>query len=655
MKTEAISASEMKAIDKNAVYFGMSPLQLMENAGACVSDVIFNYLNPGGRSQILKTADSANDWVIFFAGLGNNGGDTFVAARHLSGQDIRSMIILLGEKAHIKTEESQKNYALLEHDKNVSLFEIRSESELENFFLENEKIIGSDSCGNSRIVLVDGIFGTGFLGPAKGLEKKAIDLIHSQKKNKNVFVLSVDIPSGLEPEPKIKSARHSRSKDSIVVADATVTFHQMKTFLQAKDAAVYTGKIFVKPIGIPFAADVCFGPGNLENLYVRDKKSHKGDSGKVLIIGGGPYTGAPALAGMAALKAGADIVTVAVPKPAFEAVAAFSPNLIVKKLSADILCDADLPVLSVLIAAHDAVVIGPGLGADPKTISTVSKIIPLCKKVIADADALQPEIFEIIQKLKLQTKLPKNKDPAKEESEESKPEKTRTEKAGMEKTEIILTPHRGEFLRILKYLKFPKAEKFEESDLEELVLDVCRRLDVTLLLKGPTDLISDGKRIRRNLTGNPAMSVGGTGDVLSGIAGGLFTKNSAFESAGCAAFVCGCAGDQAFLKAGNSLLATDVILEIPDVFIQASGSDFQQKKNESGKNKRTSKQNTDSSKQNTDSDSKDGTENEISEESEMDEDRQEKLMEIMKRIKPKSQKSKIPPKHPNPEKNLFMK
>ena len=137
----------------------------------------------------------------------------------------------------------------------------------------------------------------------------------------------------------------------------TVTFHRPKPGLK--------GSVKVVDIGIPSEAEFFVGPGDLWLVGKRTPESHKGDSGRILVIGGGPYTGAPALSALAALRAGADIVTVATPKSAAKTISCFSPNLIVQELTADHLCPEDMSVLEDQIARHDVVVMGMGLGRHP--------------------------------------------------------------------------------------------------------------------------------------------------------------------------------------------------------------------------------------------------------------------------------------------------
>ncbi|HPA97853.1 MAG TPA: NAD(P)H-hydrate dehydratase, partial [Methanothrix sp.] len=222
---------------------------------------------------------------------------------------------------------------------------------------------------------------------------------------------------------------------------------------------------------------------------------------------------------LAALRAGADIVTVAAPKEAARAISGFSPNLIVAPLSKDRLRPQDLDLLKELIARHDVVVMGMGLGREPETEQALSEIIPLCSKTVIDADALLSEL------------------PLKG----------------------IVTPHAGEFQRIsgISLSDLPYRARIEP------VRGYAREKDLVVLLKGNVDLISDGEVVRANATGNPGMTVGGTGDVLAGITAAFYARASPLRAAVAAAFVNGRAGDLAYLERDYGMMATDVIEKIP--------------------------------------------------------------------------------------------
>ena len=458
-----ISAEEMTALDTNCRYFGLLPLQLMENAGAALARAV--------------TARAKGKSIAIVAGRGNNGGDAFVAARHLVGFDVT--VYLLGRSRDIATEEAKRNWEILErlgYDQHEVM---------------DSKDLPLEKCD----LIIDAIFGTGVRGSVRGLEALAIEAINSSGKP----VISVDVPSGL-------------GTNQVVRADVVVTFHRPKPDM--------TGNVVVADIGIPQAAEFFVGKGDLWLMGRRSQESHKGDSGRILVIGGGPYTGAPALSAMAALRAGADIVTVAAPKAAAQTISGYSPNLIVQQLSADHLCLDDLTILEEQIARHDVVVMGMGLGRHEETIATLAKIMPLCKKPVIDADALQPD-------------LP---------------------------LRGIVTPHAGEFKRI-------SGVALVDLDYRERVEPLkvyAREKGLVVLLKGKVDLISDGEVVRANTTGNPGMTVGGTGDVLAGITAAFYARSSALRAATAAAFVNGRAGDLVYPEKQFGMVATDVIEKIPE-------------------------------------------------------------------------------------------
>jgi NAD(P)H-hydrate epimerase len=242
----------------------------------------------------------------------------------------------------------------------------------------------------------------------------------------------------------------------------------------------------------------------------------------VLIIGGGPFTGAPTFAAMAALRSGVDIVTVASPKA--EIIAGFSPNLIIREVGTGRITLKDVETLIDLIAQHDSVVLGPGLGVDPETTKAVSKLISASDNLTLDADGLNA----------LAT-------------------------AEYKADSITVTPHQGEFSALT-------GETTPNSLQEkiEAVKTFSREWNVITLLKGRIDIISDGTTYRLNKTGNAGMTVGGTGDVLAGLVGAFSTRLSKIQAASTAAYLNGCAGDLAFSRFGYSLLATDVIDCIPN-------------------------------------------------------------------------------------------
>ncbi|MCD5425719.1 MAG: NAD(P)H-hydrate dehydratase [Methanosarcinaceae archaeon] len=475
----------MNAIDLNCKYLGLSPIQLMESAGCRLS------------IEIKQTIDDLKlNSIIFIAGKGNNGGDAFVAARHLSYyENLEIKVIILTNSSQIKTKESKINYNLLKHCP-IKIIEITDSIELNQYNLKTD-------------ILIDAIFGTGIKGKVKGIEAIAIDKINDS----DSFIISVDVPSGFNTNKSVKSNK-------------IITFHSVKEGFDKLDG------VTTVPIGVCKDAETFVGIGNLKNLNIRKKDSHKGNSGRILIIGGGAYTGAPVLSAYAALRAGADIVTLAVPKSIADTVKGFSPNLIVRELSSNRLCQNDIPLIKELIESHSVVIIGMGMGNDSEIGKTINVIIPLCKKIVIDADALLNDYFS-----KKHNQIKKNK-------------------------EIIITPHSKEFERI-SGIKI--SQDFNKK--ANQVMEFSKNNGIITLLKGNIDVISDGATIIFNKTGNPGMTVGGTGDVLAGIVGTLFAVNSGFNAASCGAFINGIAGDMAFKTHGFGLVATDVIDNIGKALI----------------------------------------------------------------------------------------
>lgn len=481
MKTDEISepgitASEMRRIDANCKNIGLIPLQLMENAGMYVARAV--------------RARSDHGTIIVLAGTGNNGGDGFVAARHIL--EYNPKILLLGRARDIATDEAHHNWQILQN-LGADIHEIRDSSELVEMDVD---------------VIIDAMLGTGVRGSIREPVSSAIGMINAS----DAFVISVDVPSGFNPDYLEQS----------VHADLTITFHRMKAGLSGHPEI--TGEIEVADIGIPARAERFVGIGDLPPE--RFAASHKGDNGRVLVIGGGAFTGAPALTALAALRTGADWVTVAAPRNIAKVIAGFSPNMIVHPLSGRYLVCDDIEAINALIRKHDAVVIGMGLGRESKTTKAVSEIIrsnPDARFTI-DADALHA----------LRMPLP--------------------ERA----VEPIITPHASEFQRLGGKVSADLDERCE------LVLDFSARNRAVTLLKGDIDVISDGRHVRTNHTGNAGMTVGGTGDVLAGVVGAIFAKHDALAAASAGAFITGTAGDLAFLEFEYGLLATDVIECIPE-------------------------------------------------------------------------------------------
>jgi len=277
----------------------------------------------------------------------------------------------------------------------------------------------------------------------------------------------------------------------------------------------------------------------LKNVYKeRPRDSKKYDFGLLLVIGGSDfYSGSPALSAMAAFKTGVDMVRIIAPKRAADIIASFSPNLAAYPLEGKWLERKHLATLiamteSAKVVAHGktAVVIGGGMGRSEETQKAILEYLAKVQvPVVIDADAIhalgeKPELIS--------------------------------------GRNFLITPHTYEFFVLTgkEVYKLPEEEKIK------LVFQEAARLQTTILLKGAIDIISDGKEVALNRTGCPYLTVGGTGDTLSGIAGVLLARGINVFEAGCAAaYINGLAGELASKKLGESLTATDLINEISNV------------------------------------------------------------------------------------------
>ncbi len=469
-----LTSERMAAVDKNAMSLGVTPGRLMENAGAAL-----------GREASREDPDDA----LVLAGTGNNGGDALVAARFLS-RESEVTTVLLGRASRIRTEEARSNWKVL------------VASEEDTLELGDSTALGDIDFGVD--VVVDGMLGVGVSGALREPVASAVELINGS----DARVVSADVPTGVDPDTKEPS-------DERVEADSVVAFHDEKPVHDSLGA-----RVVVADIGIPDAAEGFVGEGDL-TLLRRDPDSHKGDHGRVLVVGGGPYTGAPALTALAVVRAGGDLVEVIAPEGAAEAVASYSPNLITTALEGERLNPAHVEAVVDRAEEADVTVVGPGLGAADETLRAVRDILPRLDRGVVDADALR-EIG-----------------------------------TARDDADIIATPHAGELGRHVD--EVPDGWRERRGVVEEF----SRETGVVTLLKGHYDVVSDGETTRVSRTGNPGMTVGGTGDVLAGVCGSLAARLDAFDAACVGAFANGRAGDAVAEERGYGMTATDLIEALP--------------------------------------------------------------------------------------------
>ncbi|MFC3476639.1 NAD(P)H-hydrate dehydratase [Halobacterium litoreum] len=468
-----ITSDRMAAVDRNAEAVGVPRKQLMESSGNAVA------------REVREVADAGAS-VAIVAGRGNNGGDAFVAARFLDDYD--ATVHLLGRPESIATDISRENWDALE----AGEYDARAVTDSQSLDLGDPDVI------------VDAVLGTGVSGAPREPEATAIEAVNDA----DAAVVAVDVPSGMDADT-------GETPGVAVDADRVVTFHDTKPALADRD------DVTVADIGIPEAAELFVGPGDLLQLE-RDPHAHKGDFGRVLVVGGGPYTGAPALSAQAALRAGADLAYLAVPDEVADPIRGYSENLIVDSLVGTRLVPEHVPELLARAEDVDVVVLGPGLGDADGTLTAVREFLAdYDGKAVVDADALQV--------------VP-----------------------GVETdADLVCTPHQGE----LADMGGPKADDWEER--ADAVESFAAELGHTLLVKGAYDVVSDGETTRANRTGNPGMTVGGTGDVLAGATGALFSTLDAVDAAGVGAYANGAAGDRVVDEQRYGLLATDLLDALP--------------------------------------------------------------------------------------------
>jgi len=490
---EVITSREMRALEVNAEYCGVSLLQLMENAGRNVALEI--------ASRFPKEQK-----IAIFCGLGGNGGDGFVAARHLLSQGFKVSVILAGKAKDIRHEAALKNWCALQPlRESIQIQEVTDSSAIPKVDAE---------------VVVDALLGTGTKGKLKSPITQIVEYINALA----AFKIAVDVPTGIDSDT-------GEVLGTAVKANVTVTFHKAKTGLRA--AKKYVGELIVRDIGVPHEMEKIAGPGDVLLVKkTRAASAHKGDFGRLLVIGGSKvFSGAPALVSLAALRTGADIVYLAAPAKTAYAVSSMSPDMITLKLKGDHLSASNMTALQPYLETVDAVVMGPGLGTHVETRDFVKECVSAIestgKPLLLDADGLKA-----FAEFKRQLKVP-----------------------------LVLTPHAGEYATLTGR---KLSEKLEERIAE--VQETAAELKAVVLLKGQVDVVCDAKRVKLNYTGNPGMTVGGTGDVLSGIVGALLAqKADPFEAAVAGAFVNGAAGDFVADNIGYHMVATDLLEWIPRV------------------------------------------------------------------------------------------
>ncbi|MFQ5672695.1 MAG: NAD(P)H-hydrate dehydratase [Nitrospinales bacterium] len=508
------TAGEMQAIDRFTIEdCGIPGLALMENAGIRVADMVWaRFAGQGGASLPGK--------VLVFAGKGNNGGDGFVVARHLFNRGADVQVFLLGKRAGLK--QDAKTNADSAFRIGVPIKEI------------NEKTLKScdHPLRHCRIV-IDAIFGTGLTSAVGGLYEKVIKKINSAGK----YVVSIDMPSGIESDGGGIIGPH-------VAADLTVALGLMKRSHLLFPAAEAMGEVRVADIGLPARAvdRQPVGVYLVEEADIRrcfpkrPADSHKGHYGHVLVIGGSRGKGGAAgLAAVAALRAGAGLVSLALPENCHRSLE-FNPLEVMsiplpETAGGAIDCSAGEIILK-HCRGKTAVVIGPGISTGKETVQLLEEVLPRIEcPLVVDADGLNG----IALSKGLISRLPPH---------------------------TVLTPHPKEMARICG----KETREILQNRIEAAREPATKNL-LCVVLKGARTLIAvpDGT-VYVNPTGNPGMATAGSGDVLAGLVAGLAAQGLDPKSACISAvYLHGLAGDMfAAESSQTSLIAGDLLRCLPE-------------------------------------------------------------------------------------------
>ncbi|HXZ80997.1 MAG TPA: NAD(P)H-hydrate dehydratase [Terriglobales bacterium] len=514
------TAEEMREIDRDtSERFGVPSLTLMENAGTAVADFATSHFGGARRVGIV-------------CGKGNNGGDGFVAARKLSEAFRQVEVLLLADPEELKGDAAEMFGRM-----------------------KLQPVVARDSAGLRTSaaqqvfqgdLIIDAILGTGFRPPVTGLYAEAIAAMNASGRP----VLAVDIPSGADADAfTLRDSNALRARaDGIVTFTAPRPAHVF--------AELTRGETMVAPIGSPaeaIASDLrlhVIRPADFADFVaLRPAEGQKGNYGHALVIGGSVgKAGAAAMAGISALRSGAGLSTVATAKSVLPTVAGFHPELMSEPLAETdagtiSLAALDYGRLDGIAGGKDVIALGPGISRNPDTVQFVRAVVDKYPtSIVVDADGLNA--FEkFAHKLSGRSRL------------------------------LVLTPHPGEMSRLTG---------LSISEIQQDRIGVARKFacehHCVLVLKGHRTLVAfeDGN-VWANVTGNPGMASGGSGDILTGMIAGFVAQAKSVDQPDAklmavlaAVYLHGLGGDFARERLGeHSLIASDILAGLPQAFEQA--------------------------------------------------------------------------------------
>ncbi len=530
---KVLTSAEMRTVDeRTAEEFGVPLRALMERAGEAVARFVLRQYPGAGRVMVL-------------CGKGNNGGDGMVAARLLAGEGVGVRVLLLGRRAEVKGEAARAMEALLENTDEEILEEAPDEDALGGL---------AEAFAEADLIL-DAVVGTGFKPPLRGVAAAVRDRVSRLE----VPVVAVDLPSGWDADSTEQHAPGAMRADAVV----TFTAPKLAHVFGHMTAGVTFGPVVVGEIGSPEEAIASEGgltwTGASKPLTERRRAmdSNKGMYGHVLLVGGSyGKSGAPAMASLAGLRAGAGLVSTAVPESVLMPVALVTPELMTVPLAQGQAGEVALAAiegekLDRLMKGIKVLAVGPGLSTEGEAPEFVRELVRRtgAVPVVIDADGLNAFAGK--------TELLR---------EASGRAEGRTELRT-----VVLTPHPGEMARLLG-----TDIKTVQADRVAIARRFATEHGVTLVLKGWRTLVAhpDG-RVAVNTTGNPAMAKGGSGDILTGVVAAMLGqyREDVASAVEAAVYLHGLAAD--FAVAGgpglpgrdeHTVLATDTVAHLTDAF-----------------------------------------------------------------------------------------
>jgi NAD(P)H-hydrate epimerase len=529
-----LSAAEMQACDRATTErFGIPSIQLMRAASSAIAAFVRRQFPHARRATVL-------------CGKGNNGGDGMMAARLLADAGLEVTTLLLGAPEHL-TGDAAIAWSELNSPKRGRIHVVMSGKAL----ADHDDALNTD-------LIVDAVLGTGFKPPLKGLALEALEWLRGGR----APILAIDLPSGWPADETSATVA-----GPVFPADAVITFTAPKpAHVFGQLTRRWDQPVVVAPIGSPNAAIVSAlnldwaGSSLALAQAPRAAAANKGNFGHVLVVGGafgaaGGKAGAPAMTALAAMRAGAGLVTAAVPGPALQVVASFAPELMTWPLAATrngqiAAKNLEKKQIAELIDGKSVLAIGPGLGQSAETARFVAGLLGATMiPAVVDADALNI----LAAKPALIKKLAKGRT-------------------------LVLTPHPGEMARLAKM-----SVAAVQAGRLETARNFAQRMSVTLVLKGARTIIAhpDG-RVAVNTSGNPGMAKGGSGDLLTGLIAGLLAQfpHDPARAVEAAVYLHGLAADLAVRDGDeHTLLPTDFLAQLARAF-QTHAHDF----DEDGKN-----------------------------------------------------------------------